>query len=534
MLAIDERDRHRVLITVFVSVVIGTIQCLSNSQTTTYQPTSSPSALVRSLSAPPRPPTPPPLQLPMRISLYGAAGEVTGSTYLVETDRSRVLVDFGLHQGDRDSDDRNRRMPPIDAAKLDAVVVTHGHIDHIGRLPLLNDAGFKGSIFATPATCKLMPIMLEDSANLQENDARRDSVRNARQGKPPVQPLYSPEDVKPIIARLQTIELNKPREVAKGITVRFTESGHILGSASIEMTLQDSTGEERVVVFSGDLGPKNQALIRDFDPPTSEVSPDLIVCETTYGDRDHRDINQTVEEFAGILREALWDKEKVLIPAFAIGRTQSLLYYIGELSRTGRVPAFPTYVDSPMGVKATKLYQEFWRTLDAEAQKLHRECGEALCLDRLNFLETGDQSRQLNEQHGAMVIIAGSGMCNGGRIVHHLRHNLYKRGVRVLIAGYQAQGTLGRRLVDGADRVRIFGEEIVVRAKVHTLGGFSAHAGQTDLLTWMQAFKPKAGKPWPKVMLTHGEDGPRRAFATKLEQMGARPFLPAWGARVEL
>lgn len=470
----------------------------------------------------------------MRISLFGAAGEVTGSTYLVETGRARVLIDFGLHQGDRDSDERNRRMPPIDAASLDAVVVTHGHIDHIGRLPLLNDAGFKGQIFATPATCRLMPIMLEDSANLQEQDARRDSMRNARQGRPPVLPLYTAEDVKPMIARLVPLEMNKPREVAKGVTVRFTESGHILGSASIEMTCVDASGDKKVIVFSGDIGPKKQVLMRDFEAPVSETPPDLIVCETTYGDRDHRDIDQTVEEFAGLLREALWDKEKVLIPAFAIGRTQTLLYYIGELARSGRVPAFPTHLDSPMGVKATKLYQEFWRTLDAEAQKLHHECGEALCLERLNFLETGDQSRALNEQHGAMVIIAGSGMCNGGRIVHHLRHNLYKRGVRVLIAGYQAQGTLGRRLVDGADKVRIFGEEIVVRAKVHTLGGFSAHAGQSDLLAWMQTYKPKAGKPWPKVMLTHGEDGPRRAFATKLEHMGARPFLPAWGARVEL
>jgi metallo-beta-lactamase family protein len=470
----------------------------------------------------------------MRISLYGAAGEVTGSTYLIETGRARVLVDFGLHQGDRDSDDRNRRMPPIDAASLDAVIVTHGHIDHIGRLPLLHDAGFKGQIYATPATCKLMPIMLEDSANLQETDARRESMRRARQGRPPVQPLYSAEDVKPILARVQPIELNRPREVAKGVTVRFTESGHILGSASIEMTLVDASGAKRVIAFSGDLGPKKQVLMRDFEAPVSETPADLVICETTYGDRDHRDIEQTVEEFAGVLREALWDKEKVLIPAFAIGRTQTLLYYIGELARSGRVPAFPTYVDSPMGVKATKLYQEFWRTLDAEAQQLHRECGEALCLDRLNFLETGDQSRQLNEQRGAMVIIAGSGMCNGGRIVHHLRHNIYKRGVRVLIAGYQAQGTLGRRLVDGADRVRIFGEEIVVRAKVHTLGGFSAHAGQSDLLAWMNAFKPKDGKPWPKVMLTHGEDGPRRAFAQKLEHMGAKPTLPSWGARVEL
>jgi metallo-beta-lactamase family protein len=468
--------------------------------------------------------------------MYGAAGEVTGSCYVVENGRARVMIDFGMIQGERDEDVRNQKMPPVDVSSLSAVVLTHAHIDHTGRLPLLVKHGYKGPIYATPATCKLTPILLEDSANLQENDARRESVRNARRGRPAVEPLYRVEDAKPVEGMLVAMDYQKAKEVAPGIRVRFTEAGHILGSASVECVLTDAQGGGKRVVFSGDIGPRGVPLMRDFEPPVGDATPDLVICESTYGDRDHRSLDDTVEELAGILREAIWEKEKVLMPTFAIGRSQTLLYYLDELSRSGRVPRFPIYLDSPMAVKATKLYDEFWRTLDEEAKKRFAKNGCSLCLDTLICTASPEESRRLNEQAGAMVILAGSGMCNGGRIVHHLRHNLYKRDVRVVICGYQAHGTLGRRLVDGAEEVKIFGEPIIVRAKVSTLGGFSAHAGQSDLTSWVGAFAPKTGKAWPRIFLTHGEDSARVALREHLgKRLGVQGVvLPTWGASVEL
>lgn len=468
--------------------------------------------------------------------MYGAAGEVTGSCYVVDNGRARVMIDFGMIQGEKDEDARNRKMPPVAMAEIAAVVLTHAHIDHTGRLPLLVKHGYKGPIYATPATCKLTPILLEDSANLQENDARRESVRNLRRGRAEVEPLYRVEDAKPVEGMLVPLEYQKVKEVAPGIAVRFTEAGHILGSASVECVMTDAQGVRKRVVFSGDLGPRGVPIMRDFEPPVGDGAPDLVVCESTYGDRDHRPLDDTVEEFAGILREAIWDKDKVLMPAFAIGRSQTLLYFLDELSRSGRVPRFPIYLDSPMAVKATKLYDDFWRTLDDEARRRIAANGCTLCLDTLICTASPEESRRLNDQRGAMVVIAGSGMCNGGRILHHLRHNLYKPDTRVVICGYQAEGTLGRRLVDGASEVRIFGEDVVVRAKVHTLGGFSAHAGQTDLLAWLKAYAPREGKAWPQIALTHGEDKPRMVLRDKIAQAcgGARAMLPMWGASVEL
>ena len=468
----------------------------------------------------------------MRVTFFGAAGEVTGSCYLVETDRARVLIDCGVYQGERDDDARNRREFPFSPASLSAVVVTHAHNDHTGRLPLLVKGGYKGPLWATPATCKLAPVILEDAARLQVQDARRETLRNARRGRPPVEPLYTPEDIAPATSLFSPLPLDTPKEIAPGVTLRFSEAGHILGSASVHLTLRDAAGNTKRLVLSGDIGPDGIPLVRDPVPPTGDAPPDLVICESTYGDRDHRPLQDTIEEFAGILREAVWAKEKVLIPAFAIGRTQTLLYYIDELAATGRMPRFPVYLDSPMGAKATALYEEFWHTLDSQAKRNHEACGANLCISSLKVLATGDESRALNDQRGAMVIIAGSGMCNGGRILHHLRHNLFKRDVRIIIAGYQGRGTLGRRLVEGEREVRIFGEPIVVRAQVHTLGGFSAHAGQSELVKWISACAgPARAGTSPRIALTHGEDPQRMTLRERLrEDLGLDAALPAWGA----
>lgn len=482
-----------------------------------------------------------PLQLRMKLTFLGAAGEVTGSCTLLEVGRTKILIDCGMHQGDSTADVRNRRELPVAMSELSAVVLTHAHIDHSGRLPLLAKRGLKAPIYATPATCKLAAILLEDSASLQEMDASRDNIRNARRGLPLVDALYTPDHVPPVLALLRDIPYGKHQEIAPGVTLRFSDAGHILGSASVEFSITQPDGSKKLIVMSGDIGPKGMPLLRDAVPPVTEGrKPDLVVLESTYGDRDHRSAEATLEEFAGVLRESMWDKNKVLVPAFAVGRTQTLLYHLRSLHDSGRCPKFPVYLDSPMAVKATNLFKQFRKELDEESVKLLSQGEDPMGLEDVITTASGRESQALNEQYGAMVIIAASGMCSGGRIMHHLRHNLYKRDVRVIIAGYQAQGTLGRRLVDGATEVRIFGEPVIVRAKVHTMGGFSAHAGQTELLTWAKTYAKTATGPAstqkpPQFVLNHGEDKPRTALASLLEtKLGTKAHMPSWGGFVEL
>jgi metallo-beta-lactamase family protein len=466
----------------------------------------------------------------MRISFYGAAGEVTGSCYLVETASSRVLLDFGVHQGSRDAEARNFKLPPIDPGRLACVVLTHAHNDHTGRLPLLFKHGFRGPIHCTHPTAKLSEIILKDSGEIQVAEAARETLRNERAGKPAVEPLYTPGDVEPVVGAMKPLELGQSRKITGDIAIRLTDAGHILGSASVEMTVEEGSGR-KVVVFSGDLGPTDVPLLNDPTPPvTAGVTPDLIVLESTYGDRDHRPYGETVREFEEAVRGAMWEHQKVLIPAFSIGRTQLLLHHLGELRHSGRVPSFPVYVDSPMAEETTRLYGEFERTLDADARKMSAGGHSPLHLEFVRHISGSQESRELNDMRGGMVIIAGSGMATGGRIMHHLRHNLWKRDTRVIIVGFQAEGTLGRDLVEGRSMVRIFGDDIAVRAKIHTMNGFSAHAGQSTLLAWAGAFKGAK-----RFALTHGEEGPRRALAGKLrERLGAEAVLPVWGETVEV
>lgn len=473
----------------------------------------------------------------MRITLFGAAGEVTGSCYLVETDRARVLVDFGLFQGNHNAAEKNEARPAIDAPALHAVVLSHAHIDHVGRMPLLPKMGYRGRIFATAATCELAKLLLEDTAELQENDAARTNRKNAERGiHSEVKPLYTVKDIPPVLSMLESVGYDKAKEIAPGVTVRFTDAGHILGSASIELTCVDSGGMKKVAVFSADIGQHGSALLKDPQPPTTEgVTPDVVILESTYGDRDHRGVNETVDEFAEILKAAIWDKEKVLIPSFAVGRSQTLIYHIGEMIRGGRVPGFQTYLDSPLAVDATKLYEKYFCLMDAETRGLLRDGINPLVSPRVVPTPTADASRQLNDMRGGMVVIAGSGMCNGGRILHHFAHNLYKRDVRVIIAGFQPQGGLGRRLVEKAESVRIFGDEVPVRAQVHTLGGFSAHTGQSGLVEWAGYFRPRVGKALPKLVLTHGEDMQRGKLRDKLlDAYGWTAACPGFGDRIEV
>lgn len=457
----------------------------------------------------------------IELGFFGAAGEVTGSCTIVRTSDACVMVDLGMHQGEEVADEHNRRMPEINPRELDAVVLTHAHLDHCGRLPLLARAGYQGRIHATMPSCELAQIILRDSAALQEADAERFN-RRFRQGQAPTQPLYTSAEAEATFRLFEPTGYTVARTIAPGISVRFMDAGHILGSSSVHMTIHDG-GRTVNLVFSGDVGVRNSPILRD---PVTPVPADVVVLESTYGDRDHRDRAQTVQEFLGILKEAQTLGGKVLIPAFAVGRTQDVLYHVGEFLRDGAIKPMPVYVDSPMADETTSLYRRHPEVYDPETRKRICDGESPLRFPGLTFTRSADESKRLNDAKGCMLVIAASGMCTGGRIVHHLRHNLFKPETSVVIVGYQGQGTLGRRLVDGAKKVTIQGEQVLVRARVHTLGGFSAHAGQSQLLDWASAFGP--GKP--KVFLNHGEDGPRTALAEKLKsRFGYTSTLPAYG-----
>lgn len=467
-----------------------------------------------------------------QIGFYGAAGEVTGSCYIVTTDRARVMVDMGMHQGEKEADEHNRRMPPGDLSKLDAVVLTHAHLDHCGRLPLLIKAGYKGPIFCTPATAEVTGIILRDAAFLQEEDCERFN-RRLRQGQEPcAEPLYDASDVDLTLRLLRPMPYAKPYEIAKGVSIEFYDSGHILGAASVRMTI-DAQPRPRTVVFSGDVGPKGSPILRDPVTPPSATPVDAVLLESTYGDRDHRSLDQTRDELLAILKEAQEKRARVLVPAFAVGRTQDIVYHIGEFLRQGQLKPMRVVVDSPMATSVSALYSHHKDVYDERAKELLAQNMRPLAYEGLSYTRSVDESKSLNDAAGPIVIISASGMCTGGRIMHHLAHGLSDPNTHVLIVGYQGTGTLGRRLVDHADTVRIFRQEIDVKAKIHTLGGFSAHAGQSGLIDWARPF---AGQnPKPKMILTHGEDGPRKILAAKLtERYGYEVRMPGYGEEAEV
>jgi metallo-beta-lactamase family protein len=469
----------------------------------------------------------------IKLGFYGAAGEVTGSCYLVTTDKARVMVDMGMHQGEKVADEHNRRMPPIDPSSKDglaAVVLTHAHLDHCGRLPMLVKAGYKGRIHCTPATSELTALILQDSARLQEDDAERFNKRLRRPGEPEEKPLYVPEDVNRTMPLMVTENYREPKTIAEGIDIEFFEAGHILGSASVRMTVRDGSRTVRII-FSGDIGVTGSPILNDPITPDGTISSDVVLLESTYGDRDHKSLESTRAEFLAVLQEAQSVGAKVLIPAFAVGRTQDLVYHMGDFLRSGALKSLNVYVDSPMAVEVSDLYRRHTDLYDEPARQILANHQVPLNFPGLTYTRTIDESKRLNGAKGCMVIISASGMCTGGRIVHHLYHNLPNPNTHVVIAGYQGEGTLGRRLVEGARTVRIFREEVPVNAKIHTLGGFSAHAGQSGLVLWAAPFKESK----PRLFLTHGEDGPRGVLKGKLKAAyGIDAATPAYGDEVTL
>lgn len=472
----------------------------------------------------------------MSLTFCGAAGEVTGSATLLDTGAARVLVDFGMHQGGAIYTARNRRAPPFDAERLNSVVLTHAHIDHSGRLPLLvrpkneGGLGYRGEVWATPATIELAGILLRDAAFLQKMDFERVARQRKRRGRGLVKlkPLYEIEDVEHAVGMMRPLPYEREQEIAQGVSIRFVDAGHILGSASVMVRAKGAGNHERTIAFSADVGVKGSPLLRD---PVKFGAADVVVLESTYGDRDHRPLEHTVDEFAAVIADAEKQSAKVLIPAFAVGRTQNLIYHLGRLRDAKRLGSTPVYVDSPMATEATELYRRHPECFDEDSRRMISDGDSPLMFPGLRFTKSPQESRALNELGCCAIIISASGMCSGGRIIHHLRHGLWKPGTHVVIVGFQARGTLGRELVEGAKRVTIMGEPIAVKAKIHTLGGFSAHAGQSELIDWL---RPMTGAK-PRVILNHGEDPARAALARTIQTVfGIECARPMYQQRIEL
>lgn len=461
-----------------------------------------------------------------KLHFLGAAQEVTGSCYLLETHGKRILLDCGMHQGG-DSSQRTRKgrsQTDINAqekfafnpAHIDYVVLSHAHLDHSGLLPKLVAEGFRGPIHCTGGTQKILKVLLEDAAHLYLRDLEYDNLRMKREGKrQKIKPAYTLDDVQSTLQQCRAHAYHSPMEIAEGITLTFADAGHILGSAIVEILISDQTQQKRLV-FSGDLGNPDTSLMKHYE--TLQLA-DVVLMESTYGDRNHRLMSETLKEFEDVLLEAEKNGGNILIPSFAVGRTQELLFHLGNLYHAGKLKNWHVFLDSPMGHAVTDIYSHCLKHLDPKDVALIQQANHhSLQSDRLeNFLpnlsitESVQDSMRINQMTQGAIIIAGSGMCTGGRIRHHFKHRLWYRNTHVVIIGYQARGTLGRLLVDGIKRIKLFGQTIAVKAKVHTLGGFSAHAGQSDLLNWAAAFTNK-----PRFFLIHGEAESMQKLATVL------------------
>jgi metallo-beta-lactamase family protein len=447
----------------------------------------------------------------MKVTIHGAAGgEVTGSAYLLQTKDANILVDLGLYQGSKKTENYNS-IPKAGAfERLDAVVLTHAHLDHTGRLPLLTRAGYQGPVYATPATIDLAGLILADSAHLQQADVERQNRKRKRLGQSLLDPLYVQADVDKLGPLYRPLPYNEPTVVAPGISIRAVEAGHMLGSVSLEATVKEED-KTRTVVFSGDLGPRGAPLHRD---PVPFERADVVFMESTYGDRDHHSLHETAAETREVIKKAVEASGKILVPVFAIGRTQLLLYLLAGAFQRGTLPRFPIYIDSPMAIKATKIYGKHSELFDEEALAMLGSGELRENLESVSFCPSAEDSRALNDVAGPCLIMAGAGMCTGGRILHHFRHNLARPQTTVLIVGYQGHGSLGRMLVDGKESVTIFGEKIPVRASVHTFGGLSGHAGQSDLLRWFDTL----ARSRPRVYLTHGEERGRQPLGRIIKE----------------
>lgn len=463
------------------------------------------------------------------LTFHGAARQVTGSCYLLETqDNFHILIDCGMHQGGDVVDRIHQETFSFDPASIKVLILSHAHLDHSGLIPLLVHQGFKGPIYCTTGTLKLLPIMLNDSANLYEWDLEHENKRRLKKGEKLLEPAYTKADVENALGLCQAARYNEARPFHKDCRLTFHDAGHILGSAIVELNLNEA-GKTKKMIFSGDLGNKSSVLMKD---PTLIDSADLVLMEGTYGNRNHRNMSETLQQFEEVLNETWKKKGNVMIPSFAVGRTQELLFHLGCLHHAGKLDPWQIFLDSPMAIEVTGVYEECMQLLDDEDVKKLRISNHTSLqnfLPQLEYTASVEESRNIVEMKSGAIIIAGSGMCTGGRIRHHFKTGLSNKRNTVIFTGFQAMGTLGRLLIDGIKKIRLFKQHVNVVARIETLGGFSAHAGQTELISWLRYIKGN-----PRIMLIHGEEKSLQTLSDKLSsEFGVVSEIPSIGDQID-
>lgn len=465
----------------------------------------------------------------MKLTFLGAAKNVTGSKYLLDGGGLRMLIDCGLYQ-ERELKNRNWEPFPVDPRSIDCVLLTHAHLDHCGMIPKLAKDGFKGKIYGTSATNKIAEIVMLDSGKLQEEDAafkKKRHEREGRKGPHPVMPLYTRADAEAVLPRLSPVDFDRDFRLNDSVTIRFYGAGHILGASSIKVTVRDGAGTKSII-FSGDIGRWDMPILKDPEPLDTV---DYVVMESTYGNRIHDDNSGIPDQLADILNSTYKAGGNIIIPSFAVERSQDLLYHLNKLNSAKRIPHMLAFLDSPMAIRVTTVFKEHKDLFDEETIELMRQGKHPCDFPGLKLTHSADQSKAINSIRGSAIIIAGSGMCTGGRVKHHLKNNITREECTVLFIGYQAVGTLGRIILDGAEEVRIHGETFPVRAQILKIGGFSGHADQTELLKWVTSLKadPK------RIFVTHGEPESAAAFAELLRgKMKSDVTVPDYKDEVDL
>jgi metallo-beta-lactamase family protein len=448
----------------------------------------------------------------MNLKFYGAAGCVTGSCHILKVRDKTVLLDCGLYQG-KDEKERGNDAFNFNASEIDYVILSHAHIDHSGRIPLLYKQGFKGEVICTNGTMDLCSVMLSDSGHIHEMEVEWKNRKRIRQGLPKIEPLYTVQDAELSMFLFRGHEYDKIVNVFEGLNIRFRDAGHLLGSAMVELFIKEEEKEEVKLVYSGDIGNKNIPIIKD---PTFIEQADYVIMETTYGDRLHTDIKDELEQFADIIKKTLKRGGNVIIPSFAVGRAQEVLYTLNNYVEKKILKDITVFVDSPLASNSTSIFNKYTDYYDDEAKAIINGGHNPLDFPGLTFTKSPEESAQINKIQKGAIIISASGMCEAGRIKHHLKHNLWRKECSIVFVGYQAEGTLGRSIVEGAKKVKIFGEEIVVNAEIFNLHGLSGHADRNGLLEWVMGFKVK-----PKeILLVHGDAGAQTSFKELLKNKG--------------